>query len=298
MAPCSAIAFDIEKYFDEIDHSILKERWKSTLQSSKLPNDHYAIYKSLTKFSYVDRDLIFKKFKINGNSKKNGIYRICNPNEFRDIVRKNKYIVTNSQKKGIPQGSPISGLLSNIYLLNFDIELHRISQYFGASYLRYCDDILIICKEDDELFFKNIILAQLYKHKLCANNKKTVTRHFSILDNTVTCDNPLQYLGFIFNGKQTTIRSSSYNRFLHKMRNGVELARQTRRKYNVIRNSKEQSPRAIYRRYIYSRYSYLGRRNFISYAHKAARIMNENAIRKQVKPLWRKLLERIQSAES
>lgn len=81
------------------------------------------------------------------------------------------------------------------------------------------------------------------------------------------------------------------------MKRGVSLARQTARKYNRIKITKDIKIRNIYRKKLYSRYSYLGKRNFISYAMKAAKIMNDNTIKKQVKPLWKKLLYRISCAD-
>jgi len=45
---------------------------------------------------------------------------------------------------GIPQGSPISDLLANMYLLNFDCAVRKILDALGGSYLRYSDDILLV----------------------------------------------------------------------------------------------------------------------------------------------------------
>ena len=260
-----------------------------------MPCDHYNIFKSLIKFSYVERKDIFKRFTITKKSIKNKD-RICSISEFRDIVRKEKYISKYSCKYGIPQGTPISGVLSNIYMLDFDINLKKIANKYQAIYYRYCDDIILICKPSDELFFKNIISLLIYGMKLEISKSKTIVRHFRI-NKEVFCDKPVQYLGFMFDGQRTYIRSSSYIRFLNKMKRGVSLARQTARKYNRIKITKDIKIRNIYRKKLYSRYSYLGKRNFISYAMKAAKIMNDNTIKKQVKPLWKKLLYRISCAD-
>lgn len=295
MAPCSVLCFDIKGFFDNLDHFILKKAWSFVLEKDKLPCDHYNIFKSLIKFSYVERKDIFKRFTITKKSIKNKD-RICSISEFRDIVRKEKYISKYSCKYGIPQGTPISGVLSNIYMLDFDINLKKIANKYQAIYYRYCDDIILICKPSDELFFKNIISLLIYGMKLEISKSKTIVRHFRI-NKEVFCDKPVQYLGFMFDGQRTYIRSSSYIRFLNKMKRGVSLARQTARKYNRIKITKDIKIRNIYRKKLYSRYSYLGKRNFISYAMKAAKIMNDNTIKKQVKPLWKKLLYRISCAD-
>ena len=64
--------------------------------------------------------------------------------DFRDKVRKNALIISNKANFGIPQGSPISALLSNIYMLNFDIEMKDYVATLGGEYFRYCDDMLFI----------------------------------------------------------------------------------------------------------------------------------------------------------
>jgi len=43
---------------------------------------------------------------------------------------------------GVPQGGPLSPLLSNIMLNELDWELHRR----GHRFVRYADDCMIFCK--------------------------------------------------------------------------------------------------------------------------------------------------------
>lgn len=47
-----------------------------------------------------------------------------------------------SSKRGVPQGGPLSPLLSNIILNELDQELHRR----GHRFVRYADDLVILCK--------------------------------------------------------------------------------------------------------------------------------------------------------
>ena len=79
------------------------------------------------------------------------------------------------------------------------------------------------------------------------------------------------------------------------MRKAVDLAKQTKKKHDFIRERKGLRPTFLHRKKLYTKYSYLGNRNFISYAHRAARIMEEPAIKKQVKPLWNRLIAEIES---
>ncbi|WP_257983354.1 reverse transcriptase domain-containing protein, partial [Vibrio parahaemolyticus] len=50
----------------------------------------------------------------------------------------------NRESQGIPQGSPMSGLLSNIYMIDFDIKLKNYAESLNGKYYRYCDDLLCI----------------------------------------------------------------------------------------------------------------------------------------------------------
>jgi RNA-directed DNA polymerase len=59
-ASCTGLAFDISSFFDNIDHQKLKQAWCKVLGEIKLPLDHYKVYKSITSYSYVDLNSIFK----------------------------------------------------------------------------------------------------------------------------------------------------------------------------------------------------------------------------------------------
>ena len=143
-APCSAIALDITKFFDTLDYQILKDQLTGLLQVSRLPQDYYNLFKSVTRFAQVNRDDLYKLFGISTHNPKAGRYRVCKPKEFRDVVRGGGHIVVNEAEKGIPQGSPISSLLSNIYMLEFDSSVASTVADVGGKYYRYCDDILCI----------------------------------------------------------------------------------------------------------------------------------------------------------
>lgn len=294
MTPCVALSFDVKSFFDELDHSILKQAWCALLEKAHLPEGHFAIFKSLTKYSYVDREDAFKTFGITKSSKKNGTRRICSPLDFRCILRPKGLIKRNEKPFGIPQGSPISGLLSNIYLFEFDKSISSLANRTNSRYYRYCDDIIIICNEEHEDLFKKLVSEELSTLRLRTNDK-TVVRKFFMGCNGPECDKPIQYLGFVFDGKRAIIRSSSHSRFMKRMRKAVILAKQTKKKKDKIRASKGLRATSLHKKKLYTKYSYLGNRNYISYAHRAAKVMNEDAIKKQVKPLWRRLRQEIES---
>lgn len=296
LGECNVIAMDFSKFFDTLDHRILKNSWSNLLNESKLPSDHFNIYKSLTQFSYIDRDELYGKLNISKHNPKNGRYRICSPQQFRDVVRK-KYslIKTNTNPYGIPQGSPISALLSNIYLLEFDKQVKEYAGKIGGTYYRYCDDILFIApKSEDISNIKTLIETESNKVKVEINPDKTVIREFRLnSSNNLEADKHLQYLGFLFDGENTYIRSASLSRYSERMKRKVRLAHKSKEKHNIIRQKKGLKTLELFKRDIYSRYTHLGRRNFVRYGYRASKIMNSKTIKKQLKPLWKKVQEEI-----
>lgn len=87
---------------------------------------------------------------------------------------------------GMPQGGPLSPLLSNVMLNELDRELTRR----GHRFVRYADDCMIFCKsrKSAERTLKNIIPFIEGKLFLKVNRKKTSVAHIS----------RVKYLGYAF----------------------------------------------------------------------------------------------------
>ncbi|NBC07290.1 MAG: group II intron reverse transcriptase/maturase, partial [Bacteroidetes bacterium] len=86
------------------------------------------------------------------------------------------------RRRGVPQGSPISPLLSNIMLHELDTELERL----GLRFVRYADDFSIYCKTKSEAkqAGNQIYIYLRDKLKLPINKEKSGIRrpvHFQIL---------------------------------------------------------------------------------------------------------------------
>ena len=129
-------------------------------------------------YTYVNKDDLYKLFGIPKNNTKN-FNRICSIKDFRTKVRNINNLINRNPKqklhlnKGIPQGTPISALLSNIYMLDFDVKLKNFLDKTNSSYYRYCDDILIITPEMNTEKIEKEIYDLIDKFKLDINKDKT-----------------------------------------------------------------------------------------------------------------------------
>jgi len=77
--------------------------------------------------------------------------------------------VVNMKMKGVMAGIPIAPLLSNLYLADFDEELSNLYPF----YVRYADDMLIFCKEEQVQPCLELVEKLLMHKKLKINFGKT-----------------------------------------------------------------------------------------------------------------------------
>jgi hypothetical protein len=109
-------------------------------------------------------------------------------------------------KKGVPQGLPISNILAQIYLYDFDISFVKsINQ--ETLYLRYVDDILIISRTDCNVYLEKI-KEMLFEIGLKINNDKT---YFGKLEDTV------EFLGYEISDKPISISKRTIENQINKI---------------------------------------------------------------------------------
>lgn len=297
---CGVVAVDISGFFDNLDHETIKKNWCTLLDTERLPPDHYNVFKSLTQFSLVSKYDVYELFDISKNNPRDGRKRICAAKEFREKVRRNGLITGNPKhSKGIPQGSPISALLSNVYMLDFDERMQKAISEIGGTYYRYCDDMLFIIPTKSIKDIEQTVRVEISKLKLDINPDKTEIRLFRpTRAGGLVSEKPLQYLGFTFDGQQILIRSAALARYSERMRRGVRLAKATKKKRDRLKARAGIESQPLFKQKLYAKYSHLGNRNFIRYGLRAADKMNSKAIRRQLKPLWSRLQKEIEGKRS
>jgi RNA-directed DNA polymerase len=69
-----------------------------------------------------------------------------------DRGNKNRTTRNRDEKRGLPQGSPLSPLLSNLYMRRFVLGWKRLGyeRQFGGHIVAYADDLVICCKRGAE----------------------------------------------------------------------------------------------------------------------------------------------------
>jgi RNA-directed DNA polymerase len=132
-----AVDMDLEKFFDTVNQSKLIEVLSRTVKDGRVVS---LIHKYLN----------------------------------AGVVVRNKFEET---EMGVPQGSPLSPVLSNIMLNELDKELERR----GHRFVRYADDLVILCKSkrSAERTLANIVPFIENKLFLKVNREKTATAYVS-----------------------------------------------------------------------------------------------------------------------
>ncbi len=278
--PCVVLAFDIKSFFDTLNHRLLLDTWRRVLGTDELPQDHYRVYRSLTHWSWVEEQTAYEAL---GQKRRRcgQPTRLCSGEQFRALIRGGGLIRTNPQQHGIPQGSPMSGVLSNVYMLPFDARLRDFVARCGGFVQRYCDDILVVVPVEEQAAAIEAVTDAVRERRLAVQDDKTDIVTFPAVEANLRIGKPVQYLGLTFDGDRVLVRSQTLSRYHRRLREYLRLAG-NRAAVNPARP-------AIYRRTLHRRFSHRGRRNFIAYGRRCAEITGSDGPRRQIGKHWRRI---------
>lgn len=340
----SVIIADVTSFFDHLNHKVLKKQWSKILDKRSLPEHHYNVFKALTRLRYVESDQLFNSYKgtmlvekgvpnknreketkrinIQSNKyfKEKNVIAYCTKKEF---LKNNLNLVISAQNTiGIPQGSPISATLANIYMWDFDSEIFNTVKSINGFYQRYSDDLIIVCeqKHEDDIIktLRNRIKNQ---EKLEIHPSKTKIYRFEKIEGTFkgfeideetkkhNYNRTLEYLGFTFDGQRVLIKNSGFSKFYRSMKRSF-------RKSTSLALYSKNPDKSIFKSRLYKRFTHKGAKrkliyrpsktdptkyertkkyywgNYLSYVYKAndsMKTINESdVIKKQAKKFWKR----------
>src|SRR5499425_545273 len=99
----------------------------------------------------------------------------CPVEETDDKGRRRRTTEARDTSRGIPQGSPISPLLANIYMRRFVLGWKKLGleQQLGSRLVIYADDLVILCRRGNAEAALHYLRAIMGKLKLTVNEEKT-----------------------------------------------------------------------------------------------------------------------------
>ena len=299
-APVTILAFDVNSFFDNLDHTFLKRRLKAILGVKSLPEHWMRVFRTITAFHYVDMKELKAHPTFSARLKEKSRDRIASVEELK--ANGIKFFpnpeISKGHRRGIPQGTPISAAASNLYMVDFDGDARAYCDSIGALYRRYSDDILVVCDPAHAKAAEAKIMDLIKKEKLDISLHKTERTEFTRTGSSVG-GKAAQYLGFALHEAGPAIRESSIARQWRKMRRAMRRTGKVA-KHNIASGKSTKA----YTKRLYRRFAHLKVRddegvrvvrNFSSYGRRsAAAFGDDEKITQQIKRLERAALYEIE----
>ena len=273
---CIVFVGDFTKFFDNLDHKYLKKQICKVLNALILPNDYYSVFKSLTKYASVDSKELEKTMIKEGIETKDILMSMKELRGHKGLIKQ------NPKDYGIPQGISISGLLSNVYMIDFDESCKRLAREYNGLYLRYCDDFIFVFPnqkiQDVNYFHKKIENSVHMVPKLELSKEKTQIYYCSKgkvqncekeIGKTMNGKNTIDYLGFTYNGNLISIRDKTISKYYYRLY----------RKIKSINIQRENNLKGKGCSNLYLNYSLKGTKNkmnFLSYVLRCERVFGKS----------------------
>ncbi len=287
-SPVVILAFDVSGFFDNLDHKLLKSRIKQLLEVSELSSDWYKIYRYVTKYRFVALEQLKAHPVFGARLKKRDQRVIASVSELKS--EKIPFHPNPTPGKGIPQGTPISAVLSNLYMLDFDKAANDYCSKLEALYRRYSDDILVICRPEDAPSIETQIVDLMKAEKLDLNPDKIERTEFDLSKAKLPTGQGAQYLGFNLSENGATIRQSSISRQFRKMRRAFKRTREVA-KVEIAAGRANK----VWTKKLRRRFTGLQFRNFSSYGRRSAVVFGKDEkIVKQIRRFERAVERELQ----
>jgi RNA-directed DNA polymerase len=286
IAPCAILCFDVTKFFDTLDHGLLKRRLKQALGVIDLSKDWYAIFRQVTRFHSIELEDLRRYFP------ERFVERLKTPiATIEEVKAIGVPIRGNPDRFGIPQGTPISSVFSNLYMVDFDAAMVEFCKTIGGVYRRYCDDILVLCPIECADAATAFVKDRIAKEKIALNDDKTERCVFG-----GASDDAAQYLGFRLSKDGARLRESSLARQWRKLRRGVRNISKVGAAAIAAGHANKVFTKNLRKRFAALRGAE-GRpvRNFSAYARRSAEALDAQGILRQVRRLERALEQEIEA---
>lgn len=219
---------DFSQFFDNLNHDLLIKNVKKVLMvsGSSFTEDWQTLLRSLMDHRYIKLEDIEKIADKNQNKPYFSSLKKL------DTLLKNKdLLVSKRQRLGIPQGTALSAVLANVYMIEFDKWIADYLFQYNGFYRRYSDDFIIVIPAKSVDFNEGRrIKEEVYskssrKLSLTIKDSKTGVYYFnhekreiSLFDSNVDKlrKSELNYLGFSFNGLEVNLRPKTIYKFHYR----------------------------------------------------------------------------------
>ncbi|MFT8707311.1 MAG: reverse transcriptase/maturase family protein, partial [Liquorilactobacillus satsumensis] len=229
---------DFSDFFDNLNHQILIKNVKKILNQYtdlKSLGDWLAVLKAITRYRVVRRS------ELKNIRKKNGKYTE-NLKQMRNCFMVGKFSISKANCKGIPQGTAMSAVLANVYMIEFDNCVQELLKTYSGFYRRYSDDFALVIPEEKCDFYEVKKISKEIK-SLCTKRillsiktEKSELLHFveknkKIYNENTVLEKNFDFLGFSFTGKNVFLRSKTIYKYHYRGKHAIHL---------LIRNMNER----------------------------------------------------------